>query len=42
MSFTTRGLRQNEKVPRESEVDGVDYYFATKEDFERDVSAVSF
>jgi len=42
VSFTTRGLRENEKVPRESEVDGVDYYFVTKEDFEREASAGKF
>eukprot|EP00795_Rhopilema_esculentum_P002088 gene2088-17659_t len=42
VSYTTRGLRENEKVPRESEVDGTDYHFTTKDDFERDTVAGKF
>eukprot|EP00794_Sanderia_malayensis_P006041 gene6041-6743_t len=36
ISHTTRGLRENEKVPRESEMDGVDYNFVTRDQFDKD------
>ena len=41
ISFTTRGLRENETVPRENEVDGVDYHFVTVDQFEKDAMDVS-
>eukprot|EP00112_Aurelia_sp_Birch-Aquarium-sp1_P022405 Seg6301.1 transcript_id=Seg6301.1/GoldUCD/mRNA.D3Y31 product="Leucine-rich repeat and guanylate kinase domain-containing protein" protein_id=Seg6301.1/GoldUCD/D3Y31 len=42
VSFTTRGLREKETVPKEHEVDGLDYNFVTKDHFEREAMAGKF